>query len=219
MRIKSSFRDYYDGVQAQGQDQSLVYLRFPREVELKERMFPWIRYLHHWGIDILHRCQIIGFCGKIYPVLSLHHPVDSYGTVAFCHSLEDVDDFLRKNFKAKSFASYFSNKKWHYSTRGTIQNFFNETIAQQNKYEHIFQENRCPIFIYREHHTDVSITFNGRLKDFQFYRRFDPFTAFQEIQMYLGGIAFPNKPIPKIPDKILAEAKGFDKYSFRKDPR
>jgi hypothetical protein len=30
-------------------------------------------------------------------------------------------------------------------------------------------------------------------------------------------MAFPNKPIPKIDDKTMAEIKGFDKFSFRKD--
>ena len=45
----------------------------------------------------------------------------------------------------------------------------------------------------------------------------DPYTAFQEIAMFLGGMAMPLKPIPHLSDEIIAASKGFDKYSFRKD--
>ena len=45
----------------------------------------------------------------------------------------------------------------------------------------------------------------------------DPYTAYQELSMYLGNMAFPNKPIPTISDEVMAEIKGFNKFSFRKD--
>ncbi len=222
MRIKSSFHDYYDGVQSQGQDQSLLYLRFPREVELKERLFPWTNRLRHWGYDIIYNCHFVGFCGKVYPVLGIHHPTNAYGDVSYCYSTDDVDDFVQKKFKPKSVERYFSKPRryvreaWDYSRHSMIETFFDECAAHSNQYEYLFQENHCPIFVYREHRDHCTIVYNGRLKDLQFYRFFTPFAAFQEIQMYLGGMAFPNKPIPVIPDKIMAEIKGFDKYSFRK---
>ena len=47
----------------------------------------------------------------------------------------------------------------------------------------------------------------------------DSYTAFQELQMYFGGLAAPIKPIPHISDADMLIAKGFDKkFSFRKDP-
>ena len=46
----------------------------------------------------------------------------------------------------------------------------------------------------------------------------DTYTAYQEIQMLLGNLAQPNKPIPEIPDKDMVSIKGFDKWSFRKPP-
>ncbi len=217
MRIKSSFHDYYDGVQAQGQDQSLLYLRYPREVELKDSLFPWTERIRGWGYDIIYSCHFVGFCGKIYPALGIHHPTNSYANVSYCYSLSDVDAFIQKNFKRESVERYFSKPKtWRYTRRSTLETFFGECLVNRNRYEHLFQDNQCPIFVYRERRDYCVITFNGRLKDLQFYRCFEPFTAFQEIQMYLGGLAFPNKPIPVISDKIMAEIKGFDKYSFRK---
>ena len=58
---------------------------------------------------------------------------------------------------------------------------------------------------------------NGILKDFDFVKLFDPYQAFQELQMYLSNIAVPLKPIPEIDDVTMAEAKGFNKWSFRKE--
>jgi len=61
------------------------------------------------------------------------------------------------------------------------------------------------------------LTLNGELKKFEFFRVLDPFQTFQELYMYLGGLAVPDKPLPKLDDKTMAEIKGFNKYSFRKD--
>ena len=36
--------------------------------------------------------------------------------------------------------------------------------------------------------------------------------------MFISNLAVPLKPIPKIDDKTMAEIKGFDKWSFRKEP-
>lgn len=58
---------------------------------------------------------------------------------------------------------------------------------------------------------------NPILKDFDFQKILDPYIATQEIEMYLGRLAENN--VPKMPvgsDKVIAESKGFDKWSFRK---
>ena len=47
----------------------------------------------------------------------------------------------------------------------------------------------------------------------------DTFTAYQELQMYFGALAQPNKPIPNVSDKDMVSIKGFDKWSFRKRPK
>lgn len=60
---------------------------------------------------------------------------------------------------------------------------------------------------------------NPILKDFEFGKLVDPYTAVQEIEMYLGRLATNNTPpMPVGSDKVIAESKGFDKYSFRKLP-
>lgn len=65
------------------------------------------------------------------------------------------------------------------------------------------------------------IEWNACLKDVDFFRVFDPFTAFQELSMYYGGVlVHPNRPIPDVSDEDMVEVKGFDKkWSFRKPPK
>ncbi len=66
--------------------------------------------------------------------------------------------------------------------------------------------------------TQRKIVYNASLKELEFFRLFDPYTAFQEISMFLGGLAVPLKEIPQVPDKIMVGIKGFDQWSFRKLP-
>jgi len=62
-------------------------------------------------------------------------------------------------------------------------------------------------------------SYNECLKGLDFFKVIDTYTAFQELQMFLGGMARPNKPIPQVPDKDMVSIKGFDKWSFRKPPQ
>jgi hypothetical protein len=60
---------------------------------------------------------------------------------------------------------------------------------------------------------------NPILKEFDFQKIVNPYEAMQEIEMYIGRLAENN--LPKMPvgsDKVIAESKGFDKWSFRKIP-
>jgi hypothetical protein len=65
----------------------------------------------------------------------------------------------------------------------------------------------------------MSITYNDCLEPLKFVRVFDPYTAYQEIYMFVCNTAMPDKPIPKVSDADMVTAKGFDKWSFRKEPR
>lgn len=59
---------------------------------------------------------------------------------------------------------------------------------------------------------------NPKLKDYQFDRIKDSFTAFQEISIYLSNILVEQKETVVIEDKFRIEQHGFDlKKSFRKE--
>lgn len=59
------------------------------------------------------------------------------------------------------------------------------------------------------------------LKRFGFAKAVDPFTAFQELSMWIGGVLGGTSPeICHIKDdKVLIENHGYDKYSFRSQKR
>jgi hypothetical protein len=232
--ICESFHDYYDSVQSQGQDLSLVYLRTPKEFEKQEAhaivsKFPYLKcYSVH---ELTISTKIIGFCGKIYPLVELDRfrqwPFSRQH--AFCYTLEDVDAFIERNFKKKQVEAYNANKRdfpyqhWSFSNRReAFEKFFAESEKQKDKFRDIFLKYHVPIFVAGSHSSYPSkdtFALNVALKPLEFYRIMDTFTAFQEIQMFLGGLAVPLKEIPTIPDKVMVEAKGFDKFSFRKDKK
>lgn len=64
-----------------------------------------------------------------------------------------------------------------------------------------------------------SIILNPILKELQFTKVMDQFTLLQEIEMYMGRLSENNTPaMPVGSNKVIAESKGYDKWSFRKMP-
>jgi hypothetical protein len=225
MRIISSFHDYYDCIQAQGQDRSLLYLRERKEVNDEVYPFPMIPPV--WRPKLHVKQWIVGFCGKIYPVLNAYKTLYGSGgdAEALCYSMEDIDTFVGNHYNQREVGGYrstkrYGNRRWRDSRkRGVFVKFFSQCQEQQSAFEEVFLPG-CPVFVASKnrHNQRCTITHNDSLKDLGFYRVLDTYTAFQEISMYLGGQAQPNNPIPNVSDKDMVIAKGFDKFSFRKDP-
>jgi len=239
MRIVSEFRDYYDGIQGVAQDRSLVFVRKPREVDYEWKgincptyPFPVFSgyYRHVQDQDLVVDNYTVGFCGKIYPVVEVSRWTGSDRVSEFCYNLGEIDSFVEANFKKKQIEGYRS-KKWewgrtpwqHGCRRGEFEKYFEKykEYTANPFYEKYFLENHSPVFLgtYKgKNGGEKKVVYNGCLKEVEFYRIFDPYMTFQEISMYLGGLAVPQKPMLEISDEVMAEIKGFNKYSFRKDP-
>ena len=230
MRILSEVHDYYDSVQKSGQDATLLYVRRPRTVRYENssrypRPTTHKRWWFYHSDRLEVREHVIGFCGKVYGVLVLAKPLaEGHRTApAICYTLDEVDRFIEASYKPKQVQAYYAEtykRNWRSLQRRTVfRTFFEECKAKQNAFSEIFTENRCPVFVAYRGDRECSITFNAPLKDFEFFRIFDTYTAFQEIAMFMGNLAVPLKPISAIPDKDMVEIKGFDKkWSFRKPP-
>jgi hypothetical protein len=68
-------------------------------------------------------------------------------------------------------------------------------------------------------HVTNIIETNVNLKDLQFQRMVDPYTAFQEISMFIGGVlGSPEKEVTELTEKDRIQQHGFNKWSFRKLP-
>lgn len=232
MRIVSKFRDYYDCIQAAGQDQSLVYVREEIEDAWEGRKLgvafpppPLGRYYFRPNLFYCHE-YLIGFCGKLYPVLAVYKGAGDKNT--FCYSADDIAKFVEANYRKNEIERFHETKSKHRWRRpvsmAQFVKFFEKCEEEKAKQPNpeIFKH---PIFVldmqykYKDGKHLQQVTWNPCLRPYEFFRVLDPYTAFQELQMYLGSLAVPQKPIPVPSDKDMVVAKGFDKWSFRKPPK
>jgi len=242
MRIKSDFHDYYDGVQAFGQDQDLVYIRkkidFPLGVELKTKRCPFPipntdRYGGYTRVGELPTGMsfyIIGVAGKLYPCFRMywHYPNTLEKDIeAYCYSLADIDKIIKTKCDKKAQDIFNeatikkSRSRYHrYMSmrRAEFESFFAEWERedQSAKARQLFRQ--YPIFVIETRREGLYVCYNCSLREHKFFKVKDPMTTYQEIAMFLGGLAAPQKPIPVPSDKDMVSIKGFDKFSFRKEP-
>ena len=247
MRIVSKTKDYYDIVQSAGQDFDLQYVR--TEIEEPLEPYPFLTFVNprYYGpevaISVLE--YVIGFCGRVYPCLYLRPQRFQTSKPAICHTLADVDAFVEKAVRAKLLGRRFLDEfrkphKYSFSLwsegwrRVDFQKFFERYSKQQDSdakpfnVSKYFEEKRVPIFVagYKSVKTARgvrvrrgTITYNAMLRPHEFMRVFDPYTAFQEVQMYMANMAMPDRPIPQLSNDDLAHSKGHGgKYSFRRAP-
>ncbi len=235
MRIIADKKDYYDCIMAMGIDRTNVFVRKSEEVVLKRHSWPFPKFYGYHG----HH-YIIGFCGNIYPLIEIQPP-DSEDFVHVkrkglnppippsvkCFNLAECDAFMEKHLKKRELQEYQEKirhrHRYHYwyrdNKRQHYVDFFRECEEQKTKYAKMFQEKHSPIFVACEHSKGNGvIEWNAMLNEHAFYRVFDPYTAYGELQMFMSNLAVPSKPMPVIDDVTKAESKGFDKWSFRTPP-
>ena len=220
MRIISDFRDYYDPVQATGQDRTLLYLRTRKEI-VDPGSFPksgWYPdyVLSRYNARVVIRT--IGFCGTIYPLVEFSFSSKTdVQRKDYCYTVDEIDSVLRETLRHRELEAYLAKprRKWRVGSlsRQWIAKFFSECEEKKIAYRNIFIDNHCPVFVKTR-----SIVLNEQLQQFEFCRIVDTFQAFQEIAGYLDNLAQPRKEIPTISDKDMVGIKGFDKWSFRKPP-
>lgn len=228
MKIISTYKDFYDGVMSLDQDRELIYHRKLSEVPYHEkpgRPFPvapgmtsYVNHPHILGVSEF----VVGFCGKTYFILKLQK---TGKPPAFAFSLADVDRYVEANFKPECVEAYQSKKpdsKLWLSDRGrkSFEKFWTETEQKRDDFQFIFDEHKVPIWVYQFGRRTSVLVLNAPLKPLGFESHVDPWTAYQELCMYWGGVAQPLKEIPQMNDEIKADASGHGgKYSFRKPPR
>lgn len=188
MRIVSSFKDYYDCGMSYGFDPKIVYVRETSQKKIKAKDLA-SRY-EDWIVFY------IGFAGKIYQA----YQKDKW--------VKDKVQFTKPTL--------VKQKKWHRS--------WEELEFHRNKPEqlNVFFED-APVFLAAKgyyHELDYHgwlLTLNPRLNTVDFQQVLPPIEAYQQLSMWYGSRNFPENNIPEVSDKDLAEAKGFNKYSFRKE--
>jgi hypothetical protein len=157
MRIISDFHDYYDVVQATGQDQQLIYMRRREETEIRtEYPFPCLgsRWFY-WRYEGPH-CVVntIGLCGKIYPVIGLRKKAEGEQDT-LCVNIEDVDRFVEGDCGGRAYEEYLARPRrrdrlrhwWRGVQRSDFENLFAEFEEKKERFSHLFLGKLSPIFV------------------------------------------------------------------------
>jgi hypothetical protein len=236
MRIISNFKDYYDGVQAMGHDETLVYRRIQESFSLnltdlkadrqkqtlvrglraeapKFRMAYWQRIL-------------VGVCGKIYLAACYQEQyLDGYRLPKTRFTYYYNTDSLRKAFPEAGYDHDWHGKK----IPGTYDPKRYPELGLLMEDDTPFLELKAPIFVansvrltygHNGHftHDDDTLLVNPQLKQFEFYRLLSDYEVFQELEMYLGNILVgPTMEAQPLADIEKVRSHGFDeKMSFRK---
>jgi hypothetical protein len=206
MRIISKFQDYYDSALGYGIDKTLTYVREMKGLEID---IP---------IGTGHRSReycifIIGFCGKLYPCIrTWREPTKQEDP----HSiLGHIPNFHHDEDKCLEIIEDSNNWKWHLDE--VLDKF--KALKNNNKLLELFQEYKTPVFIVREQErsSDNNLIINPCLKDHQFFKVIDAYSAFQEISMYVGGVLPRREPdTVDVSEACKTNMHGMDSWSFRK---
>jgi hypothetical protein len=243
MRIISKEKDYYDHIMTYGQDQGVIFLR--NEIcidsallndEICASLMPSLRTikknigLKNISIDI--HIAIIVFCGKTYRcvICKIH---DYSPWPGFSTNIKTFYNYVELEQYLKTLNSSIENRfTWPgESIKLTLKQFLDD--QETNELESYCIENKYPILTCKQNinHNDKFISdfsryrdrrnwiimANGNLSEFQFYKKKDPFSTYQELDMFISGILPQNSNMPiSISDKDRIYQHGFDKYSFRK---
>lgn len=173
MRIISKQNDYYDSIQAYGDDNSCIYKRTCESLNIQSSDFPFFKEfipykrlgcgiakykrvdgvrkrVNEWNVEPL----FILFCGKVYPCLKCTH--DKTSKIKFIYRFDDmheIETFLSEHSKQalKHFQSYLKEdgNRWWYGSKAIpiikrFQNFFD--LFNKVNAEELFYEYSIPYF-------------------------------------------------------------------------
>jgi hypothetical protein len=240
MLIIAKKKDYYDGVVGTvGVDKTIVYDRETIEVKnddmpsclrgkkgywgIRHHENPFHELAYHRlkkecrGVCDEHAHFIIGFCGKLYVGWKLYHAKAEYPyevTTTITYNSEYIKTILESRSWHGNLDDSFEYIKT-YDALSLFRELNAPVFVYDGDYGRLFFDKKC----YNNHKPKFFI--NPLLKDYEFYKLFDTFQAFQEISMFLGGVlGNKEKEIINIADKYKIEQHGFDyKWSFRKEPQ
>lgn len=240
MKIISKYNDYYDSVMRIAYDDHIIYVRKgseePDTVIISNR-----NYVHH---DMNHKDMRDVFNNQYFQSYARSSP-SIWSTARHIHNaymkinkkipiIFEVEPFLI-GFCGKFFIGYRlkwgdkiyiinkkSDKIFESIDKKVVINYTPDII--RGNPDDIFIKYGCPIFLMTFNHSYSNphvghIYKNPILKNFGFQRIYDPYTAFQEISMYLGSVFVDdNTDMDNVNDFDMSRAKGFDEWSFKKMP-
>lgn len=200
MIIQSSFTDYYDYVRKTGVDKTLSYKRETVILDKRpiwhHKYYPNLmgRYRDRKWVDT-DPLSLIEFCGKLYYFANTPAGID--------YNKEAWEPLLQAERKRRAWdlGHWYKPPSKRYKSDAPIIVLLTEQQLRDGEIYHrtVAYANPC-------------------LSDYSFGKVVSPEKAYQELMMWFANKKLPP-PIPHVDDKTMAEAKGFDKHSFRNFPK
>lgn len=239
MRIISKTHDYYDIGLSYGIDPTVIYLREPAEVRLNlEEFFEYeakygVRSVGGWTSHsrkgeyqktYQFSVGVLLFCGKVYPYVRLKN--FRYGEDdTYFYSYEEYVNFAESNefITSKQARKYEAMGWWQVSKYGHAKKWFelcHEKITKDIALE-IHRKTNSPIVKitrvdYASKEDASNIVKDPILKEMGFAHVVDPWTAFQELSMFIP--AYLNTTVKEtvdISNEDRVAKHGFNDKSFR----
>jgi len=244
MHIISKFHDYYDRAMQHGQDLGRPFLRNQDAYDVSRtssRAVPVPAYLeavlaelrpampalaeYRKGNErLIVRPGVVLFAGVLYPCAALERqPFNIHNGLLYPASLSQPTPTWRLVYSGDELQSLLVQWEerpksplpaWRATRHGDWESFM--ALRGSKKWHGWAQEHHCAILSVGG--SPLTIAVNPELHALQFYRVFTPEQAYQELDMFLGGLAAPERNTVVIEDKYRIPQHGFDAQSFRKDP-
>jgi hypothetical protein len=234
MRILSKFKDYYDGLAIYGVDNTLVYDRktfsqplgwdFFRDYSkppIEERIETNFNYYSSRNIVLNRKFLFIG--GNYYSFfLACKYEKHArwFRTNELIYSTLIINKEQLREFGENEIGEEFFEPTNHY--KENFDALAKLLVSVPTKVKKLPQ--LAPIFSIQRRSlfdktiaSDYEVVYNPCLKALG-YTFLPAYKVHQDISMWVASNKEPPK-IPEIDDLTMSEAKGFDKYSFRKDKR
>ena len=228
MLIISKFHDYYDTALAHGVDKEIVYRRETNEIELTGDVTNYVKN----GKGIY--CGYVIFSGQEFPFVQFSFSEPSVFTVPVVnqsfhnvYSLEDLDKLLEKypyfkeNYPALSKEHKNKPSRWHFIYRECVTNRLGIEKHLKSSLNldlnDIHFKYDAPSLLKWVGSYGAKAYKNPSLRDLEFFKVKDTYTAFTELSQYISGVMGGKTPkMVEIDDIYRIEAHGFDKKnSFR----
>ena len=222
MLIISKFHDYYDtAIGVGGIDKTCVFRRMTEEYHCEQEHYDVLKGMLDLEIDHIFRGSdrwnisffTVLFCGRLYRGIKFTSVIYSWTSATYKY----VDHCFYAYDKA--FMNRFVSKKRYIPF---LREYFKDNGSEIHKEKMV--ELEMPIVSYewmvisaRSWPGNGDMVIDPNLAELKFFKVYDPFSAFQEISMFIGNIATKGNDTVKIQDKDQIVKKGFDlSTSFRR---
>lgn len=218
--------DYYDCMQKYTEDRETTYNRKFSRTKTYPTLELYKENNQKLGIGIFspkysefsNEIFIIGFCGEL--ILCLEKTKwDTRKNPEYYYGYDNIIEQIVLSHETPRRQAKKHVRKWELKCPPSYYDKVKTAITQtQPKFiDKLFEATPIWKLNMGYYHDEIKVSNDPLLKRYNFQTVYSPPNAYQKLESYLYNVARPLKPIPEISDEIMAEAKGFNKYSFRKD--